>query len=87
MTPKTTIVTEQTQIAILRPYLSETKPEQKDPSANPGKTNFGFQMWQCSIKPLNNLDRRLLASLLFFCQTKPINSKNFENVFRIGKAY
>ena len=35
MTPKTNIVTDAPQIAVLRPNLSDTRPEQKDPRAKP----------------------------------------------------
>ena len=37
MTPKTHIVTDAPHIAFFRPNLSEIKPEQKEPSANPIK--------------------------------------------------
>ena len=35
MTPNTNIVTDDPQIAILRPNLSDTSPEQNDPRTNP----------------------------------------------------
>ena len=35
MTPKISIVTELAQMALLRPNLSETNPEQNEPSAKP----------------------------------------------------
>ena len=37
MTPNTHMVTEAPHIAVLRPNLSETKPEQNEPRANPAK--------------------------------------------------
>ena len=36
ITPNTSIVTDEPQIATFRPNLSETSPEQKDPRTNPG---------------------------------------------------
>ena len=35
MTPNTSIVTEAPQMAVLRPNLSDTSPEQKEPKAKP----------------------------------------------------
>ena len=35
ITPKTTIVTDEYQIAVFRPNLSDIKPEAKEPRANP----------------------------------------------------
>ena len=35
--PNTIIVTEAPHIAVLRPNLSDTRPEQKEPRAKPGK--------------------------------------------------
>ena len=40
MTPNTNMVTELTQMATLRPYLSDTRPEQKEPRAKPVKRSI-----------------------------------------------
>jgi hypothetical protein len=39
MTPKTSMIRDEAQIAVFRPYRSDTSPAQKDPRANPANVN------------------------------------------------
>ena len=73
MTPNTHMVTEAPHIAVLRPNLSETKPEQNEPRANPVKykeeiilSDFPFTLpdlnWQtCSVSFINYIKHAVSA--------------------------
>ena len=53
--PATNIVTDEIQIAFLRPNLSETKPDTKDPSAKPNKIkNINKYGGHLKYKPQRN---------------------------------